>query len=144
MKTNRHADLAKIHLAKKDLQIDDEQYRDILWTLARVRSAADLDPSGRAKVLAYFRQLGWKAKPGKRGQGRPANIAASEQLQKIEALLTDMRLPWDYADNMAKHMYQVDKVGWLKETKHLQGIITALVKKQRKQKTQDNADKPAQ
>jgi len=57
----RNAELGKIHIAVKDLCLDRDTYEDILWTVARVRSAADLDSQGRFKLLAHFRALGWKA-----------------------------------------------------------------------------------
>lgn len=141
MKTPRQRDLAKIHLAKKDLQIDDDTYGDILWTLCRVRSARDLDVHGRAQVLAYFRKLGWRPRRGANSHpGRPHNVDSDERLQKIEALLADMRLPWSYADALAARMYQVDKVAWVRDDTQLAGIITALSRKQAKLKEgADNA-----
>jgi len=56
----RNAELAKIHIAKKDLGLDDDTYRDILWTICRAKSSADLDSTKRFKLLAHFRHLGWK------------------------------------------------------------------------------------
>jgi len=56
-------ELAKIHIAKKDLCLDDDTYRDILWTLFRKRSASDLDSQARFKLIAHFKKLGWKATP---------------------------------------------------------------------------------
>ena len=47
----RNATLAKIHIAKKDLALDDDVYREILWTVARVRSARDLDAHGRERII---------------------------------------------------------------------------------------------
>lgn len=41
VKDHRRADLAQIHIAIKDLGLDDDTYRAILWTVARVKSAAD-------------------------------------------------------------------------------------------------------
>lgn len=54
----RRRDLAVIHLAAKQLGLDDETYRAMLWTVARVRSAADLDFAGRAKVLTHMQGRG--------------------------------------------------------------------------------------
>lgn len=58
----RNKDLAKIHIAKKDLGLDDDEYRDILWTICRVRSSAELDFAGREKLLKHFRSRGFRAK----------------------------------------------------------------------------------
>lgn len=55
----RRAELAKIHIAKKELGLDEDTYRDILWAVCRARSAAELDRAGRARLLNHFRYLGW-------------------------------------------------------------------------------------
>lgn len=57
----RNSELAKIHIAKKDLGLDDETYRDVLWTICRARTSADLDSYKRHKLITHFRSLGWKA-----------------------------------------------------------------------------------
>jgi len=44
---HRNAELGKIHLAKKDLCMTDEEYRAMLWSVGRVNSAKDLDYAGR-------------------------------------------------------------------------------------------------
>lgn len=128
----RKSDLAKIHLAKKELGMDDETYRAMLQSVAGVTSAKDLDAEARRKVLDHLRSCGMKFKRSStpRYPGKPHNMDA--QLEKIEALLADMNLPWSYADAMAKRMYKVDRIAWLKDQKQYQGIITALVKKQKK------------
>lgn len=54
----RRADLARIHIAKAELGLDDATYRQVLKGLAGVTSAADLDARGRARVLAAFREWG--------------------------------------------------------------------------------------
>lgn len=61
----RNIDLAKIHLAKKQLGLDDETYRAMLWTVARVNSAADLDQYGRSKVLQHLKSRGFKLTRGR-------------------------------------------------------------------------------
>jgi len=62
----RRSELAKIHLAKKDLCLDDDTYRDVLWAVCRAKSAADLDSQGRFKLIAHFKSLGWQSSRGKR------------------------------------------------------------------------------
>lgn len=127
----RSKDLAKIHMAKKDLGLDDDAYRDALWTVARVRSAKDLDEAGRRKVIAHFVACGWKSQSRiekrKGYPGRPANCDKHPQLRKIEALLTDARRPWSYADAMAKRMFDKDKVAFC-NSEEWHNIIAALTK----------------
>ncbi|WP_111745579.1 phage protein GemA/Gp16 family protein, partial [Salinisphaera orenii] len=113
---------------KKELALDDAAYREMLWTVARVRSAADLDGYGRRAVLDHLKSRGWQPRGGRGGQ-RPANADREPMLTKIEALLADQNLPWTYADRLAKQMYGVERVAWLRDTDQLAGLITALTKR---------------
>lgn len=56
----RRRELAKIHIAAQQLGLDDGAYRAMLWTVARVSSAKDLDHGGRAAVLEHLKGLGFK------------------------------------------------------------------------------------
>ena len=60
----RKDDLAKIHIAKKDLDMDDDTYRAMIRDIGNVKSgsSADLDQEGRVRVLRYFRSKGWEAR----------------------------------------------------------------------------------
>lgn len=71
----RQTDLAQIHIAKKALGLEDDAYRNILRTVARVSSSADLDDAGRRRVLEHFKKCGWapsapKSELAKSAQGR--------------------------------------------------------------------------
>ncbi|MFO7578127.1 MAG: regulatory protein GemA [Pelovirga sp.] len=62
------SDLAKIHIAKKDLGLDDDTYRGILWDRYHLDSAADLTPRQAADLIDLFRAKGWRpASFGQRG-----------------------------------------------------------------------------
>lgn len=54
----RSRELARIHLQAQQLGMiqrgDDETYRCMLWSVARVRSAKDLDEHGRRAVLEHL------------------------------------------------------------------------------------------
>ncbi|MGZ8171839.1 MULTISPECIES: phage protein GemA/Gp16 family protein [Methylobacter] len=88
------SELAKIHIAKKELGMDVDTYRDMLMQIAKVSSAADLSATGRAKVLEYLKSKGFKGK--KTYNKRPHTADNKAQILKIEAQLADMQLPWDY------------------------------------------------
>lgn len=90
----KNAELAKIHIAKKQLAMSDDAYRALLDSVAGVASSKDLSPKGRADVLERMKTLGFDGK--KRYPGRPNTIAGNPQLQKIEALLADAKRPWTY------------------------------------------------
>lgn len=130
----RRRELAKIHIAAKQLQMDRQSYEDMLWACARVRSARDLDAAGRARVLDHLKACGFKGKRGRPHPGRPHNLQSEErgpQLGKIEALLADAGRPWAYVDGMAKRMFAVASVTWC-DPEQLQKIIAALVYDQRR------------
>lgn len=69
-KSERSNELAKIHIAKAQIPLDDETYRDMLWTVARVRSAKDLDAGGREAVLRHLKRTGWKDRATTTGETR--------------------------------------------------------------------------
>lgn len=72
----RTRELGQIHMGAKDLGLirtgDDSAYRDMLYTIARVRSAADLDSEGRRRVIEHMLSKGWspfkKPEPSQRYQ----------------------------------------------------------------------------
>jgi phage gp16-like protein len=81
----RDREIKLIHIAKRDLQLDDETYRAMLWSVARVRSAKDLDFTGRKKVLDHLKARGFKVKVA------PANKDASDaQYRLIRALWSEL------------------------------------------------------
>lgn len=53
------AQLAKIHIAKKAVALDDDCYRDMLERVAGVRSARELQPEHLVELQREFRRLGW-------------------------------------------------------------------------------------
>jgi phage gp16-like protein len=53
-------DLAKIHIAKKELGLDEDTYRGILWDRYQHDSAAELSDRQAADLIALFREKGWR------------------------------------------------------------------------------------
>lgn len=131
----RQAELAKIHIAKKELGLSEGDYRAMLFEIGGQESSGDLDRAGRRRILDHLRSLGWQTK-GK-GRKRPSNINAGRnsrgaQLTKIEALLTVGKLPWGYADALALRICKVDRVEFVPSSE-LYKIITALRKQAKRE-----------
>ena len=124
---NRHKMLAKIHIAKKQLGMNDDCYREMLKQVAGVKSAKELDLSGFDKVLRHLKQVGFKARSKAQYPGRPHNADSQRQIKKIEALLADNNLSWKYADAIAARMFGIKKIAWCLPPQ-LSKIITALIK----------------
>lgn len=121
--SRRSRDLAAIHVCAKALRMDRGTYEALLMRTCGVRSSADLDQVGRAKVLAELRRLG---APESKTKGRPGNINTEPMIRKIEALLAELRAPWSYADGIASRMYGVAFVAWLRKPEQLRAVIAAL------------------
>ncbi len=51
---------ALVHLAKKDLHLDEESYRQILKGVAGVESSTQLNREGFEKVMRRFQEMGFK------------------------------------------------------------------------------------
>lgn len=85
--------LAKIHIAKKELGLDEETYREILSSEFGVRSSKFLDNKKALKLIRYFRDKGWtpKSKPKKYDDQKGDIYSATPaQKRKIEALWHDL------------------------------------------------------
>lgn len=80
------AQLAKIHIAKKDLNISDDAYRDILSMNFDVTSSKFLSPARADKLLAFFRAKGWRPKRSRK-KDKDFNVTYSDrQHRKVQAL----------------------------------------------------------
>jgi len=93
MKRNRAnpQQLALIHVAKAQLGLSEDEYREILKAHGGAESAKFLDDLGVDRVLKFFYQLGFKRAKSKR---RDLRILASDgQKKMIHCLMED--LGWD-------------------------------------------------
>ncbi len=90
-------DLAKIHIAKKELKLTDELYRNLLFILFKKRSARDLISKETDELILHFKSLGWATTwPGLKNAPRlekkyddlgvRKSMASPVQLRLIEAL----------------------------------------------------------
>lgn len=94
----RNRQLAMIHVAKKELGLDEDLYRAILWEVCGVESSKDLDLAGRNRLLEHFREKGFKSRmssfvPETAPLAKPKRLspvsrdkAHKEQKDKIRAL----------------------------------------------------------
>lgn len=140
----RRRELAAIHAARKDLGLDDETYREMLFQLTGERSAKGLNQRQRRQVLDHMRRLGAARKPRQRvaqHPGRPHNLDREPTLQKIEALLADMKLPWAYADAIARQQYGIERCAWLNTLDQVTGVIAALHVEQEKRQLLEQLQK---
>lgn len=122
----RTKDLARIHLAKKDLGLDDETYRELLKHLTGKTSAGELTSGERWKVIQELGRAGAKSAQAHPGKPPRPKLGKEALIGKIEAQLAEAKRPWEYAHAMAKRMFGIDQVQWL-DAEQLRKIVAALV-----------------
>ena len=82
------AQLAKIHIAIKDLGLSNEIYRDILFVNFKVKSSSKLNQFSADQLLDIFKAKGWKAKSAKKKGISPK--LDNPQQRKVQALWITM------------------------------------------------------
>lgn len=109
--------MAKIHIAKKDLGLDDDTYRDVLWRVTGKRSCKDMTIAQLQDVVKDMEKSGFKPKAAPKHGKKPSVVGKREPLMgKIHAMLTDMGLHWNYAHGMADSMFKIKRLQWLNDS----------------------------
>jgi len=134
------AQLAKIHIAKKELQLTDDTYRDILALHFKAASAKELTGRQAEQLLDLFRAKGWKPKKGSApapGQIRrdgnyitikPGPTAA--QQRKVLAMWNSLGYGMDKLHSRCKRQFGVERFEWVTDPHQLHVLITDLKKRQ--------------
>lgn len=129
------AALAKIHIARKELQLPEESYRDLLHLQFNVESAAALTENEAARLLDIFRQRGWKPKKGQRQPGAASRDGryieikpgpAAAQQRKVLAMWNALGYGMDQLHARCKRQFGVDRFEWLVDYAPLHTLITDL------------------
>lgn len=135
----RKSALAKIHLGKKQLGLDDDTYRQMLHNIGGVDSSAKLNDQGLDQVIKHLKSCGaeFTTKPRRNIGRKPHNLNSDAEkaklMQKIGALLADMQLSWTYALGIARQMFQKEALEFC-SGQELWAVVNALIKKQKKER----------
>ena len=92
---DRRAMIAKVHVAKKALGLDDDAYRDVLRRVTGQESCSDCREPQLIAVLAEFRRLGWEGPPERAG-GRAAS--GKSHVRLVWAIWGELQPLLDNAD----------------------------------------------
>ena len=112
---------AKIHIAKQQLGMSDDEYRSMLSRFG-VESSKDLAQNQWASVEAYLKKLGFVARVGKPKTKR----ATKSRFQwKINEIKQSMGLTDNYIDGIAFQMH--GKVLSRCKTEEVQSVMKALI-----------------
>jgi phage gp16-like protein len=130
-KHHRNVEIAMIHIAKKELGLDDDTYRAVLWTCARVTSSKDLDFGGRKAVLAHFKARGWKSKPAAKSNTK-IKLSLEDQHKMIRGLwleLFELGAVINSSEQsilrFVKNQTKIERMEWL-SSKQASNLIEAL------------------
>ena len=146
----RKRDLAAIHASRNQIGMAEDAYRALVARVADelklppTDSSGKLNERGRGMVLARLRELGGnrpRSTPVGQHPGKPHNLNREPMLQKIEAQLADMKAPWSYADAIARQMFRVQRVAWLRKPEQLAAVVAALDNEGRKRNTLEFIDR---
>lgn len=125
-KDKRKREIQHIQILRRQLGIDEDTYRALLWTQARVESTTELDELQRRKILDHLKakqptERRWVS-PRVRLPEHKARMA-----KKVCAILGNNGLSHEYADGIAKQMQHVDRWEFL-HADDLHALIAALEK----------------
>lgn len=115
---NRQSDLAKIHIAIKQLGLSDAEHRRRLMESFGKDSSSGLTDSERTRYLADLRKLGFKAKPKSKTKiDRTQDV--TPQMRKARAIwliLYDIGVVRDPSESAltqwARRQYKIDALQW--------------------------------
>ena len=82
----RRGMLAKVHLARKELALGDDAYRDVVRRITGTDSSAKASDAALHRLLGEFQRLGWRPSSRQHGKRR----AAQAQLRMIAAVWHDL------------------------------------------------------
>ena len=124
------AQTIKIHIAIKELGIDDDTYRDMLAMNFEVLSSTKLNPEQAGVLLALLRAKGWQPKSkqgGKSWGGKSQFIKVNDpQQRKVLALWNSLGYDMAKLHARVKKQFGVDRFEWLRDHDALHVLITDL------------------
>ncbi|AUZ85806.1 regulatory protein GemA [Methylophaga nitratireducenticrescens] len=142
--TNRAKLIQLVHIGTSKLFNDDVERRDWQQRSGGHRSCKDMSDQQLQHCVDLLKQAKvLNTKPPKRAGRVPFN--PSPYMAKIEAMLTEMELSWQYAEAIAwrqtggkgdkpHNRPGVQRLEWLKGSKHFESLIAALEKEQYKRR----------
>ncbi|MGB3167122.1 MAG: regulatory protein GemA [Alteraurantiacibacter sp.] len=125
---HRRSMLAKVHIAKKQLQLTDDDYRQIVFEETGRTSAGDCSEAQLEKVIGRFRRQGFRPVPAKR-KTRTATHPVALKARAMWISLHQLGVvqnPSDQAlEAFAKRQLGCDRLVWARQS-HGYRLIEAL------------------
>lgn len=128
MKINRVKLIQLIHIAKSQMGMDADTYRQMLLSVTGKTSTSDMNPSQLNKVLAAMKAKGFVVKPSSKAR-TTHQLADFPQAKKLRALWLEMHAQGIVRDSSeealrrwVKRETKVDGLQWLESDKASKAI----------------------
>lgn len=124
--------LAAIHVGKKQLRLDDEDYRDLLQRVTGKRSSAGMAEGEQKAVLEEMRRLGFKSasKTGSKGPRKRLEGPYAAKLQALWIALWNLGAVDNRGDAallaFAKRQCGIERTEWIRDPDDAKAVIEAL------------------
>ena len=133
MPPSRHLS-AQIHIARKDLALTDDAYRDILRLQFNVESSKDLTERQAKALIELFKSKGFRPKQPTKPRKNPDFITvnpgpAAKQQRKILAMWNELGYGMAKLHTRVQTQFGVDRFEWLIDHDDLHILITDLAKR---------------
>jgi phage gp16-like protein len=132
---SRRSLLAKVHIAKKQLGMSDDDYRQMLLDRFDVDSSAKLPFLKLNELVRHFEALGvtFTSSRNRASQRRanfyevPDGVSYARQKRMIAAMWRGLGWKMSGLDVRARKQFGVEKFVWIKEQEHLQTLAKDLL-----------------
>ena len=126
--------IKKIHVARKELALTDEAYRDILRLHFKVESAKSLTDLQAVVLINHLKSKGWQPKQPTRPRKNPDYIniqpgQAAKQQRKVLAMWNELGYGMAKLHSRVNTQFGVDRFEWLVDAEALHILITDLAKR---------------
>lgn len=115
----RNAMIVKVHVAKKELGLDDTAYGDVLFRETGRGSSADCSDDQLVKLLDAFKRMGWQAKP-KQPRSRVADHKTARKARALWISLGHLGAVENVSEKaleaFAKRQLGCDRMQWADQT----------------------------
>ena len=128
IEAQRRGLLAKVHIARNQLGLDEETYREILRNAFGVETAADLAVPDLERLVAMFKNLGWVPQRLYRDDRRPKDTQLIALRQRITAVTAAVDNGRSRLSGLSRKICGVDNPAWCGDPERLKGLLAALTK----------------
>jgi len=120
--------LAKIHIAKKELGLQDVEYREIIESRYGRISAGDLSNPELEDLVQYYIHCGWQPKPQTTNHRRRAKLQTEILRERAWAIASDLENGEKRLRGLVKKICGIERIEWCHDVPKLKRLLAALEK----------------